>query len=152
VQQQIFDPTVPGEVNAGKKFYDAMHLDYGFGGVDSTAGKFPVKSLATIMKELGHNHVDLLKVDVEGYEWSFFEHVDWSTAKVGQLLVELHMNKYMTAREMNVVFTKLEKAGFYLISAEYVIKRNLGQAELVFMHKTWRPQGVCRGEQHEYSE
>lgn len=54
------------EIEEGKSVYDAMHLDYGFGGKDSTVGSFPVKSLATITKELGHDHIDVLKVDVEG--------------------------------------------------------------------------------------
>ncbi len=38
-------------------------------------GKFslPVKTLKTIMKELGHDRVDLLKVDVEGSEYAFLE-------------------------------------------------------------------------------
>lgn len=35
---------------------------------------FPVKTLATIMKELKHEWVDVVKVDIEGAEWGFLEY------------------------------------------------------------------------------
>jgi hypothetical protein len=31
------------------------------------------KTLSTTMKELGHTHIDLLKFDIEGFEWQLFE-------------------------------------------------------------------------------
>ncbi|KAI2510585.1 methyltransferase domain-containing protein [Fragilaria crotonensis] len=140
-----FDPTSQ-ETGVGKEFYDVYHGDYGFGGKDSTDGRFPVKSLATIMKELGHSHVDYLKVDVEGYEWDFLSLVDWNASKVGQILIELHPQKHwsgdeMTAKDMNVIFTKLETAGYRLISIEPVTFRNWGQVEVVFIRNDWEPSG-----------
>lgn len=69
-----FDPTVAEEIPRGQKVYDAMHLDYGFGGNDDPNNSpFPIKSLATIMRELNHKHIDILKVDVEGYEFNFLK-------------------------------------------------------------------------------
>lgn len=140
-----FDPTVR-ESGDGKDAYDSYHGDYGFGGTDSQVGRFPVKSIATIMKELNHTHVDYLKVDVEGYEWNFFETVDWSTTKVGQILVEMHPRLQRavepTAKDMNVIFTNLENAGYYLISLEPVTYTNFGQVELVFINKDWKPSGI----------
>ena len=140
-----FDPTI-GESGRGKPFYDAYHGDYGFGGRDTVKGEgqaFPVKSVNTIMRELDHTHVDYLKIDVEGYEWDFFDAVDWSVTKVGQLLVEVHpFAKYgVDAKKLDAVFTKLEMAGFRLISLEPVTYTNFGQVELVFIHKDWRPDG-----------
>jgi hypothetical protein len=140
-----FDPTSK-ETGVGKKFYDVYHGDFGFGGKDSTAGPFPVKSIATIMKELNHAHVDYLKIDVEGYEWEFLSLVDWNVTKVGQILIELHPIKRwsgdeMTAKDMNVIFTKLETAGYRLISIEPVTFRNWGQVEVVFIRKDWEPSG-----------
>ena len=34
---------------------------------------FEVKTLSTIMKELGHKWVDVLKIDIEGNEWPVLE-------------------------------------------------------------------------------
>mmetsp|Transcript_18346 Transcript_18346/g.27386 ORF Transcript_18346/g.27386 Transcript_18346/m.27386 type:complete len:281 (-) Transcript_18346:132-974(-) len=147
-----FDPTVP-ETGKGKGIYDAYHGDYGFGGEDGTVGGLRVKTLGTILKELNHDHVDYLKIDVEGYEWDFLDTVDWSQLKVGQILVELHPGigerrktnsgpKYIpTAGAMNQIFIKLEDAGFRLISLEPVTYTNYGQVELVFLHKDWMPSG-----------
>ena len=99
-----------------------------------------------IMKELNHAHVDYLKIDVEGYEWEFLSLVDWNVTKVGQILIELHPIKRwsgdeMTAKDMNVIFTKLETAGYRLISIEPVTFRNWGQVEVVFIRKDWEPSG-----------
>ena len=159
-----FDPTSK-ESGVGKEFYDQYHGDYGFGGVDSVsgtssgAGRFPIKSLGTIMKELNHNHVDYLKIDVEGYEWDFLSQIEWNGTsssnttpkpKVGQILIELHPRKHwpdahggreMTALDMHAIFNKLERAGYRLISLEPVTYTSFGQVELVFLHKDWDPSG-----------
>jgi FkbM family methyltransferase len=37
------------------------------------AEKVELKTLATIMRELGHTWVDILKIDVEGAEWDAFQ-------------------------------------------------------------------------------
>jgi FkbM family methyltransferase len=50
----------------------------------------PVKRLSTIMAELGHSHVDLLKMDIEGAEYDVVEDVVRSRAKITQLLIEYH--------------------------------------------------------------
>jgi hypothetical protein len=141
-----FDPTVK-ETGKGENIYDQYHESYGFGGINSNEGPFPVKSIETITKELNHTHVDYLKVDVEGFEWTFFDAVDWTKTKVGQLLVEVHPQlgrsdgKEPTAKQLNEIFTKLENAGFYLMSLEPVTYQHFGQVEAVFMHKDWRPDG-----------
>ncbi len=50
----------------------------------------PVKRLATIMKELGHEHLDLLKMDIEGAEYAVVENMSRSAIRPTQLLVEFH--------------------------------------------------------------
>jgi hypothetical protein len=42
------------------------------------------------MQRLGHGHVDLLKLDVEGSEYSVVEDILNSNARVDQFLVEVH--------------------------------------------------------------
>ena len=57
-----------------------------------------VRTLASIMNELGHDHVDVLKVDVEGSEYLFLERAldDGVLSKVSQLTVEWHHMGYDT--------------------------------------------------------
>jgi len=50
----------------------------------------PVKRLCTIMKELGHNHIDILKMDIEGAEYDVIEDVGKSGIRPWQILVEFH--------------------------------------------------------------
>jgi FkbM family methyltransferase len=52
----------------------------------------PVKTLSTVMKELGHSRVSLLKLDIEGSEYRFLETMitDGSCLLVDQLTLEWH--------------------------------------------------------------
>jgi FkbM family methyltransferase len=53
-----------------------------------TALRLPVKRLATIMRELGHDHIDVLKMDIEGSEYAVIR--DIRGIPVKQILVEMH--------------------------------------------------------------
>jgi FkbM family methyltransferase len=50
----------------------------------------PVKKLSTIMKELGHNQIDILKMDIEGAEYGVINDINKSDIRPGQILVEFH--------------------------------------------------------------
>lgn len=50
----------------------------------------PMKRLETIMGELGHDHIDLLKLDIEGAEYEVIEELELSATRPGQILVEFH--------------------------------------------------------------
>jgi FkbM family methyltransferase len=49
-----------------------------------------MKRLAAAMRELGHDHIDILKMDIEGAEWEVIADVLQSRIPVYQLLVEFH--------------------------------------------------------------
>ena len=49
-----------------------------------------VRRLSTIMKELGHQHVDILKMDVEGAEYEVIDDIDASNIRPQQILIEFH--------------------------------------------------------------
>lgn len=51
-----------------------------------------VKTLKTTMKELGHSHIDVLKLDVEGSEYQFLESTidDFDCPPISQMSVEWH--------------------------------------------------------------
>jgi len=50
----------------------------------------PVRRLSSIMKELGHERIDLLKMDIEGAEYAVVKDLLASRIPVQQLLVEFH--------------------------------------------------------------
>jgi len=64
----------------------------------------PVKRLATIMKELGHDRIDILKMDIEGAEYRVIEDIKKSGIRPKQILVEFHH------RFPNVGIKKTQKA------------------------------------------
>jgi FkbM family methyltransferase len=50
----------------------------------------PVKTVKTIMSELGHHCIDILKMDIEGAEFRVLHNVLISGLRPGQILVEFH--------------------------------------------------------------
>lgn len=49
-----------------------------------------VRRLPTLMRDLGHDRVDLLKMDIEGAEYQVLEDLLRAKVPIGQLLVEFH--------------------------------------------------------------
>lgn len=50
----------------------------------------PVRRLATLMQELGHRHIDVLKMDIEGAEYAVIDDLCASDIRPRQLLLEFH--------------------------------------------------------------
>lgn len=55
-----------------------------------SAIEVPVRRLSSIMQDLGHERVDLLKMDIEGAEYAVLKDLLASRIPVNQLLVEFH--------------------------------------------------------------
>jgi len=51
---------------------------------------FPVKTLSTHMQELGHQSIDVLKMDIEGAEYEVIQNLSESCPKPRQILIEFH--------------------------------------------------------------
>jgi len=49
-----------------------------------------VRRVSTLMRELGHGRIDVLKMDIEGAEYDVIDDILASGVNVGQLLVEFH--------------------------------------------------------------
>jgi FkbM family methyltransferase len=58
-------------------------------GQASTA-QVPVRRLKTIMTELGHDRIDILKIDIEGAEYDVIDDLIRERIPVKQLLIEFH--------------------------------------------------------------
>ena len=89
-----------------------------------------VRILRTIMKDLKHQRIDVLKVDIEGAEYDVFDELFSSGfLDVDQILVEVHLQQLNTAgsvvqtpsklrMQLDRFFEVLEKAGFRLFHKE----------------------------------
>lgn len=72
---------------------NSAHVSYSVVPRDTTSGsivKAPVRRLTTIMRALGHQSIDLLKMDIEGAEYDVISDLLSSRVQVDQLLVEFH--------------------------------------------------------------
>lgn len=49
-----------------------------------------LKSLEDIIKELNHQHIDVLKLDIEGSEYEVIENILTSNLSITQILIEFH--------------------------------------------------------------
>ncbi|RYG17070.1 FkbM family methyltransferase, partial [bacterium] len=58
--------------------------------VDTKGEKIEVKRLETLMKELGHSRIDLLKMDIEGAEFDVVEDFAKGSIRPTQVLIETH--------------------------------------------------------------
>ena len=77
----------------------------------------PVKSLTSIASDLGHNHIDLLKMDIEGAEYEVIDSLQTSKITIDQILVEFHhMYKGIPIERTIDAIEKLKEIGFELFN------------------------------------
>lgn len=82
-------------------------------GADPTPQTFPVRRIATLMADLGHDRLDVLKLDIEGFEYSVLDDLLASPTRPGQLLVEYHHSMYgIEADATRGSVTRLQAAGY----------------------------------------
>lgn len=63
--------------------------------------EMPVKKISTIMRDFGHSHIDLLKLDIEGSEFDVIENILHEKILPKQLSVEFHKTKTETIKWLN---------------------------------------------------
>lgn len=85
--------------------------------------RLPVFRLQTIMNHLGHRHIDLLKMDVEGAEYSVLSQIDLKEIDIGQILVEFHhrfngVGWQQTQRTINLLHQQGFKTAYVSSSGE----------------------------------
>jgi len=82
--------------------------------------ELPVKTLKTIMKELNHNRIDVLKMDIEGSEYAILDYMIKNSIYPKIILVEFHNSN----NEINIlnnflnkysVYNKINTRDYYLI-------------------------------------
>lgn len=73
----------------------------------------PVRRLSTVMKELGHDRLALLKLDIEGAEYGVLEDLLAAGLPIDQILVEFHHRfRGIGRRKTNAAIRALNAAGY----------------------------------------
>lgn len=104
-----FDPQNLPPVEVAEKYHFKIH-DAGISDKDN--GKF--KTLSTFMSELGHEHIHIFKIDVEGHEKESLPQMLQSGVfdKIDQVAIEFH-SVDMMRDGMNI----LQEASFGMVFA-----------------------------------
>ena len=75
-----------------------------------------MKRLTTVMKELGHERIDLLKLDIEGAEYGVIEDMQSSGILPKQLLVEFHHRfEEVGTKKTEEALARLKSMGYSLV-------------------------------------
>lgn len=105
-----------------------------------------VHTLSSIMKQLGHEHVDVLKIDIEGNEHRVIAQLaeeGWP-AVPGQVYMEVHAAPIFgdyDASHVKRAIQSLEKVGLRLFHIERPWAWCSSSClQLSFIHQNWRPQ------------
>lgn len=107
----VFHPYGIAEYDGTAEFFPPENKTFVSHSMIQKAGKpgvkVPVRRLSTVMKELGHDKIDVLKMDIEGAEYAVIEDIFSEKVPIDQLLVEFHdrfkevgIGKTRTAIEM----------------------------------------------------
>jgi FkbM family methyltransferase len=86
-----------------------------------TAGRvqFQVRRLATLMAELGHGSLDLLKMDVEGAEYGVLEDLLQSSLRPPQILLEFHHGMHgISVSRTERALASLRAVGYRIFDAQ----------------------------------
>ena len=77
----------------------------------------PVRRLATLADSMGHSHIDLLKMDIEGFEYQVIDDILGGPLRPDQWLIEFHHTMYgHQAAETKGAVAKIIAAGYTLFS------------------------------------
>jgi FkbM family methyltransferase len=86
----------------------------------------PARSLPSMMRELGDDQVDLLKLDIEGSEYEVLEPLDLQALGIKILCIELHHNE--SARRAKSLLRDFAEQGYVPIhrggAAEFTLVRS----------------------------
>lgn len=93
----IFNPYGLGTINGFTRFYLPQNPEHVSGSliVNSNVSiansiEVPMKTFVDIVREYGHTSIDVLKMDIEGAEYSLLESILNSNIKIDQILIEFH--------------------------------------------------------------
>ncbi len=89
----------------------------------------PGRTLASLANELGHNHIDLLKFDIEGAEYEVVPRLDLDALGIKALAFQVHHNG--GTRAARRLIEHLDEHGFELIGMRPTLKLAFARRELL---------------------
>lgn len=97
------------------------HISHTMSAGNGASGEvtFEVRKLSTLMRELGHQRLDLLKMDIEGAEYDVVDDLLASSLRPPQLMLEFHHGMYGIAlSRTESTLEKLRAAGYRIFDAQ----------------------------------
>jgi FkbM family methyltransferase len=95
----------------------------------------PVRRLGSLMTQLGHDHIDVLKMDIEGFEYAVIDDILAGSIRPAQWLIEFHHTMmHFTPDQTRRAVDQLKRAGYRLFAVS-----NVGH-EYAFVHQSALPQ------------
>lgn len=118
-KQFVLNPIGLADYNGKAKFHPPANPDH----ISATmlereetvdeSYKVEVRTLDAIMKELNHNFINLLKMDIEGMEYGVIENMKENNLRPAQLLIEFHHRfKGVGAKKTIKAIKTLRKMGY----------------------------------------
>lgn len=114
----------------GKKS-SVMYTFHQQGDVQKEGVKVRALSLNSIVKELGHESIDIIKMDIEGAEYEVIDTILKSDLRPKMLLIEFHHRFKGVGKEKTIASVEgLREAGYLLVSV------SVTGSEVCFVHKS----------------
>ncbi|KAI8498589.1 pre-mRNA-processing factor 17 [Branchiostoma belcheri] len=93
----VFDPDLEGEEHqqvGDELWVHRAALDWRDSHHEGEGGRWHTRRFTSIMRDLGHNTVDVVRMDLEGLEWKVLEDMllEGAMSRIHQLLVEVHLH------------------------------------------------------------
>lgn len=89
-----------------------------------------MKSISTILDELGHKKIDVLKMDIEGAEYQVLESILRSRVEINQIAIEFHDRFFKDGRDKTTkAINLLSDFGFEIIAVSDSLE------EITFLNK-----------------
>jgi len=96
---------------------NARHVSYSSVALKGSTVQCEVFRLSTLMRKVGHERIDLLKMDIEGSEYTVIEDILTDNVRPRQLLTEFHHGMYGIAREKTAIaLERLNTMGYRIFS------------------------------------
>lgn len=94
--------------------------------------KSPVRTLSTLANTLGTERIDVLKMDIEGAEYTVLPAVIASPIRIAQILVEFHHRAGIESLDATIKWVRqLREAGFQLFHVSET------SSEFSFLHRSF---------------
>jgi FkbM family methyltransferase len=120
----VFHPWGIADFDGTARFHapkDPTHVSHTLldgGDVGTGTVEVPVFRLRTIMDKLGHDRIDILKMDIEGAEYGVLGDVLGSGTPIAQILIEFHHGRSgVPLSKTQAAVDALELAGFRVFHA-----------------------------------